>query len=74
MKSTYVLKHGGVEPTIAAWEAAMPRRSDYSPLLAAFHSLDGPPRITHIWPYADLAQRAQEPISRGGRMATQRRA
>jgi hypothetical protein len=56
---TYVLKHGGVEPTIAAWEAAMPRRSDYSPLLAAFHSLDGPPRITHIWPYADLAQRAQ---------------
>jgi hypothetical protein len=54
-----VLKHGGVEPTIAAWEAAMPRRSDYSPLLAAFHSLDGPPRITHIWPYADLAQRAQ---------------
>lgn len=56
---TYVLKHGGVAPTIAAWEAAMPRRSDYSPLLAAFHSLDGPPRITHIWPYADLAQRAQ---------------
>lgn len=55
---TYRLKHGGVPPTIAAWEAAMPERGKLSPLSIAMYSLDGPPRFTHIWPFASLDARA----------------
>lgn len=56
---TYLLKHGGVEPTIKAWEAAVPERVKFSPLVAAFASTDGPPRITHIWPFESLDARAK---------------
>ena len=55
---TYKLKHGGVPPTIAAWEAAVPARVALSPLVIAMYALDGPPRFTHIWPPASLDQRA----------------
>jgi len=55
---TYRLKHGGVAPTIAAWEAAIPERVKLSPLSIAMYSLDGPPRFTHIWPFASLDARA----------------
>ncbi|OAE99039.1 NIPSNAP family containing protein [Bradyrhizobium centrolobii] len=55
---TYRLKHGGVAPTIAAWEAAIPERVKLSPLSIAMYSLDGPPRFTHIWPFASLDSRA----------------
>jgi hypothetical protein len=55
---TYRLKHGGVEPTIAAWEAAIPARVKLSPLVIAMHALDGPARFTHIWPFASLDARA----------------
>ncbi|GGF04215.1 NIPSNAP family protein [Aliidongia dinghuensis] len=55
---TYRLKHGGVPPTIAAWAAAMPARGRLSPLTLAMYALDGPPRFTHIWPYASLDARA----------------
>jgi hypothetical protein len=55
---TYRLKHGGVPPTIAAWEAAIPARTALSPLVAAMYALDGPPRFTHIWPFESLNQRA----------------
>jgi hypothetical protein len=55
---TYRLKHGGVPHTIAAWEAAMPARSRLSTLAVAMYALDGPPRFTHIWPYAGLDARA----------------
>ena len=55
---TYRLKHGGVPHTIAAWEAAMPERGKLSPLSIAMYSLDGPPRFTHIWPFASLDARA----------------
>jgi hypothetical protein len=55
---TYALKLGGVPPTIAAWEAAIPERTKISPLVIAMYALDGPPRITHIWPYASLDARA----------------
>src|SRR5260370_4098870 len=51
---TYRLKPGGLPPTIAAWEAALPERTKLSPLLVNMYALDGPPRITHIWPYASL--------------------
>lgn len=56
---TYRLKQGGVAPTIAAWEAAVPGRIAHSPLLAAMVALDGPSRFTHIWPYASLNDRAR---------------
>ncbi|WP_377830828.1 NIPSNAP family protein (plasmid) [Bradyrhizobium lupini] len=55
---TYRLKHGGVAPTIAAWEAGIPARVKLSPLSIAMYSLDGPPRFTHIWPFASLDARA----------------
>lgn len=55
---TYRLKHGGVPPTIAAWEAAVPERGKLSPLSIAMYALDGPPRFTHIWPFASLDARA----------------
>lgn len=54
---TYRLKHGGVAPAIAAWEAAIPERVKLSPLSIAMYSLDGPPRFTHIWPFASLDAR-----------------
>lgn len=55
---TYRLKHGGLPHTIAAWEAAMPSRSQLSPLSIAMYALDGVPRFTHIWPYTGLDARA----------------
>ncbi|RXG99517.1 NIPSNAP family protein [Bradyrhizobium zhanjiangense] len=55
---TYRLKHGGVAPTIAAWEAAIPERIKLSPLSIAMYALDGAPRFTHIWPFASLDARA----------------
>ncbi|MCW2085732.1 UNVERIFIED_ORG: hypothetical protein M2193_007907 [Bradyrhizobium japonicum] len=65
---TYRLKHGGVPPTIAAWEAAKPERGKLSPLSIAMYALDGPPRFTHIWPFASLDARAAvraESVARG---------
>jgi hypothetical protein len=54
---TYTLKPGGLAGTIAAWEAALPKRRELSPNLVVMHTLDGPPRFTHIWPYPSLEQR-----------------
>jgi NIPSNAP len=55
---TYRLKVGGVPATIAAWQAAVPDRIKLSPLVVAMYALDGPPRFTHIWPFASLDARA----------------
>jgi NIPSNAP len=55
---TYALKLGGVPPTIAAWQAAIPERTKISPLIIAMYALDGPSRFTHIWPFASLDARA----------------
>lgn len=55
---TYVLKQGGLEPTLAAWKAALPARLELSRLVIAMYALDGAPRFTHIWPYASLNDRA----------------
>lgn len=55
---TYRLRHGGVPATIAAWEAAIPARTRFSPLIMAMYALDGAPRFTHIWPYKSLNDRA----------------
>lgn len=56
---TYRQKPGGLPATLAGWKAAIdPARAYTSHLLINMYALDGPPRITHIWGFASLAQRA----------------
>ena len=56
---TYKLKPGGLPPTLAGWEAAIAPARDYTAHLRInMYALDGPPRITHIWGFDSLAQRA----------------
>ncbi len=65
---SYVLKIGGLTPTLAAWAEALPARMALSRMIVAMYTLDGAPRISHLWPYADLTQRAAlrtEAVQRG---------
>jgi hypothetical protein len=55
---TYTLKPGGLPGTISAWQAGLPARLELSPNLVVMHTIDGPPRFTHIWPYPSLERRA----------------
>ncbi|MGY4225023.1 hypothetical protein ACVMIH_002384 [Bradyrhizobium sp. USDA 4503] len=56
---TYKLKPGGLPPTLAGWEAAIIPAKEYTDhLVLNMYALDGPPRITHIWAFESLAQRA----------------
>jgi hypothetical protein len=55
---TYHLKPGGLVQTMAAWEAALGPAHDYTRhLVINLYALDGPPRITHIWGFANLEER-----------------
>lgn len=56
---TYEYKFGGLQPTLDAWQAALPARNEVSPCLLAMYALDGVPRFTHIWPAASLNERSQ---------------
>jgi NIPSNAP len=57
---TYVLKPDGLPATIELWRKSVPGRASLSPLLAAMHSITGTvTRFMHIWPYADLNERAR---------------
>jgi len=57
---SYVLKPGGLAPTLALWREAVPGRAKVSPLLAAMTSLTGAvTRFMHIWPYRTLDERAR---------------
>lgn len=56
---TYRLRPGGLVPTLAGWEAAIaPARALTEHLVVNMYALDGPPRITHIWAFAGLEERA----------------
>ncbi len=56
---TYRLKPGGLAPTLAGWEAAIEPAREYTDhLVTNMYALDGEPRITHIWGFASLEQRA----------------
>lgn len=56
---TYRLKPGGLPPTLAGWEAAIaPAREYTAHLVANMYALDGAPRITHVWAFASLEERA----------------
>lgn len=54
---SYVLKTGGLLPTFEGWAEKLAERTAISPLTIALYGLDGTPRITHIWPYADANAR-----------------
>ncbi len=65
---TYELRVGGLLPTMAGWEAALPERTAMYPLTTAMYGLDGTPRITHIWPFPSLDARLairREAVERG---------
>lgn len=56
---TYCLKPGGLQPTLASWEAALgPAREYTEHLVANMYALDGAPRITHTWAFSSLEERA----------------
>jgi len=56
---TYLIKAGGLAPSIDAWEKQAPVRQKLSPILAAMYSTTGDvARFLHIWPYPDLNTRA----------------
>ena len=56
---TYLLRTAGLQPTIAAWEKALPARQKLTPLLTAMYSTTGATvRFMHIWPYPSLEVRA----------------
>ncbi|UXM95378.1 MULTISPECIES: NIPSNAP family protein [unclassified Bartonella] len=54
---SYVYKHGGLPHILKAWENAVPAREKISPLTIALYSIDGEPRITHIWPFKNASER-----------------
>lgn len=56
---TYKLKPGGLPPTLAGWEQAIGPAREYSAhLVINMYALDGPPRITHVWGFSSLEERA----------------
>lgn len=56
---TYKAKLNGVAMTQDKWREAIPARIGYSPLTIAMYGLDGAPRVTQIWPYRSLEERAK---------------
>jgi hypothetical protein len=65
---SYILKTGGLAPTLEGWAEKLPGRTQLSRLVVAMYALDGQPRITHIWPYASVEQRTAlraEAVRRG---------
>jgi hypothetical protein len=56
---TYQLRPGGLPPTLAGWEKAIQPAREYTRhLIINMYALDGPPRITHIWGFQSLEERA----------------
>ena len=56
---TYFLKPGGLSPTLRAWEAAIEPAKEYTDhLVTNMVGLDGSTRVTHIWGFQSLEQRA----------------
>jgi NIPSNAP len=56
----YVLKPGGLAPTMELWRKAVPGRATVSPVLAAMTSVTGAvTRFLHIWPYPTYDERAR---------------
>jgi len=56
---TYGIKPGGIQTTSDLWREALPAREKLSPCVVAMVALDGAPRFTNIWAYADLNARSK---------------
>ena len=57
---TYTLKPGSMQEVLKRFGDAYPIRQKYSELAAFFYTEIGPlNQILHIWPYADMNERAQ---------------
>jgi hypothetical protein len=57
---TYRLKPGGLAPTLASWREAIAPAQEYTNhLVTSMYALDGAPRITHIWAFESLEERAR---------------
>ena len=56
---SYRMKLNGLMPTTEKWQAALPKRDEYSPCSIAMYGIDGAPRLTQIWPYTNLEERSQ---------------
>lgn len=53
------LKPAGLSPTLAGWEAAIEPAGEYTRhFVVSMYAVDGAPRITHIWAFSSLADRA----------------
>ncbi len=55
----YELKLGQVGDVEEAFAAAVPGRLGLSSLLCGMVSIEGTPRLAHIWPYADMNARLE---------------
>jgi NIPSNAP len=56
---TYRLKPGGLPATLAGWKEAIEPAHEYTAhLVINMYALDGPSRITHIWGFSSLEERA----------------
>lgn len=55
---SYAMKMNGLLPTTEKWQSALPKRNEYSRCSIAMYGIDGAPRLTQIWPYASLEERA----------------
>lgn len=56
---TYMLQMGALEAAMAVWAEKVSLRTAVSRLVVAMHTLNGAPRMTHIWPYADANERVR---------------
>lgn len=55
---TYRLKPGGLPATLAGWKQAIEPAAEYTKhLVINMYSLDGTPRITHLWGFSDVGDR-----------------
>jgi hypothetical protein len=56
---TYFLKPGGLTPSLNSWRDAIAPAGDYTRhLVVNMYAFDGRPRITHIWGFSSLEERA----------------
>ncbi|EHH67326.1 NIPSNAP family protein [Gluconobacter morbifer] len=54
----YEARPGQMGEAELSFLAALPKRLELSSLFCALVSIEGTPRIAHVWPYADLNSRA----------------
>ncbi len=56
----YGIKPTGIRPVLAAWEAGIAPRLEFSKILTAGYALEGvTPRMVHICPYASVDERTR---------------